>query len=55
MIAVAGGIVLAVVFLGFLGFCISMLDSGPSWDVSGTDVAIALAAVLMMLAALVTA
>lgn len=54
MIAVAGGIVLAVVFLSFLGFCISMLDSGPSWDISGTDIAIAIVAVLMMLAAVVT-
>lgn len=54
MMAVAGGIVLAVVFLGFLAFCITMLDSGPGWDISGTDVAITLVAVLMMLAAMVT-
>lgn len=55
MIAVAGGILLAFAALAVFGLLIGFVDSGPSWDISGTDIAITVIAVLMMLAALVTA
>jgi hypothetical protein len=54
VIAVAGGILLALALLTALGFVLAMLDTGPGLDISGTDIAITIAAVLMMLAAVVT-
>jgi hypothetical protein len=55
VIAVAGGILLALALLTALGFVLAMLDTGPGLDISGTDIAITIGAVLMLLLAMVTA
>jgi hypothetical protein len=54
MISVAFGILLAGAIIVAAGLVLAILDTGPGIDVTGTDIALVVIAVLMILIATVT-